>query len=313
MKSSSDLSPLLLFVYNRPVHTKKTLDALALNNKAKESILYIYSDYAKKNTDLESVSSVREIIKNYSDKFKQVIIVERQVNCGLAHNIIDGVSTIISKYGRVIVLEDDLVTSRGFITFMNDSLDAYEYHDNVMHISGAKYPTRKTNHRDESTYFLRIPLCWGWATWKRAWMKYQKNNDFALSISARERSYMDFYGSYPFSRQIDDNLNGNINTWFIFWYLTLIRNNSLALFPNINLVRNIGHDGSGINCVSDERFNIDLHDSYVQILKKEPKEDISDLFDHLRYFYNGKPSFIFKLLMIFRVVKNLVAYEILNK
>ena len=129
------LSPILLFTYNRPLHTEKTLEALRGNYLSSESELYVFSDGYKSESDKGDVMRVREIIRSI-DGFKKVHIHEQPRNVGLAGNIIEGVTKIVNEFGKVIVLEDDLVTSPYFLTFMNEGLERYENEERVGHIQG---------------------------------------------------------------------------------------------------------------------------------------------------------------------------------
>ena len=156
------LSPIVLFVYNRPWHTKQTVEALQKNELAKESELFIYSDEAKNKDVRKSVDEVREYIGKI-DGFKKVTIIKREKNWGLANSIIDGVTKTVNEYGKIIVLEDDLITSPYFLKFMNEALEFYKEEQKVWHISGWSYPIN-TNNIDD-VFFLRVMNCWGWATW----------------------------------------------------------------------------------------------------------------------------------------------------
>ena len=103
------VSPIVLFVCSRPEHTKQTLSALQKNDLASESELFIYSDAPKSEKAEKSVAEVRKLIKKIKG-FKKVTVIEREKNWGLAASIIDGVTTLVNQYGKIIVLEDDLVT-----------------------------------------------------------------------------------------------------------------------------------------------------------------------------------------------------------
>ncbi|HEY9246745.1 MAG TPA: sugar transferase [Candidatus Methanoperedens sp.] len=240
------LAPIALFVYNRPVHTLRTVEALQKNSLAKESDLIIYSDAPKAPRDTEAVRKVREYIRTITG-FKSVSIVYRNRNWGLANSIIDGVTSVVNKHGRIIVLEDDLITSPHFLRFMNEALDMYEDEDQVMHISGSTYPIE---HMEDETFFLRIPLCWGWGTWSRAWQHFRKSNDVMLRFDRKMRKHFSFNNSYHYWQQLELNKSGAIDTWFVYWYATLFMRRGLALFPRGTLVKNIGFDGSGVHCGS---------------------------------------------------------------
>ena len=120
-----NLAPIILFVYNRPEHTKKTLESLKINELASESSLFIFSDGSKNENDKKSVDEVRKYISTISG-FKEIKIILREKNLGLADSVISGVTEVIEKYGKAIVLEDDIVTSKYFLKFMNEALDFYE-------------------------------------------------------------------------------------------------------------------------------------------------------------------------------------------
>ena len=165
-------APIVLFVYNRPWHTKQTIDALKNNYLANESELYIYSDAPKHSQDISSVQEVRNYIKSING-FKNIKIIYRKRNYGLADSIIDGVTEIVNKYGKIIVLEDDIVTSPHFLQFINDALIYYEEVNEVWHISGWNYPIQPINLHD--TFLWRVMNCWGWATWANRWQYFEKN------------------------------------------------------------------------------------------------------------------------------------------
>lgn len=159
------LAPIVIFVYNRIWHIQQTIESLKENKFAEESEFFIFSDGPKNEKELESIQTVRRFIKKING-FKKTEIIEREKNYGLANNIIDGVTTIVNQYGKIIVLEDDMLTSPYFLKFMNESLDMYENEERVASIHGYIYPIKETL---PSTYFIRGADCWGWATWKRAW------------------------------------------------------------------------------------------------------------------------------------------------
>lgn len=120
-----NLAPIALFVYNRPDHTRRTLQYLKQNRLAKQSLLFIFSDAAKDESQKEMVEEVRDIISSV-DGFKHVEIVKRRKNLGLANSIIDGVTRLTEEFGNVIVFEDDLISSEHTLKYFNDALKRYE-------------------------------------------------------------------------------------------------------------------------------------------------------------------------------------------
>ncbi|MDD3050795.1 MAG: glycosyltransferase [Candidatus Cloacimonetes bacterium] len=241
-----NLSPIVLFVYNRPWHTRQTIEALQKNELASESELFIYSDGAKIEKDVVKVSEVRDLIKTISG-FKSIKIIERDRNWGLADSIINGVTEIINRYGKIIVLEDDIVTSPYFLKFMNDALEFYKDEKKVWHISGWNYPI-KTDDLDD-VFLWRVMNCWGWGTWANRWVKFEKNVDKVLdSFTKEDVALFDLSNSGVFWKQVLLNKKGKLNTWAIFWYATIFINRGLCANPTISYVSNIGLDGSGMNC-----------------------------------------------------------------
>jgi GT2 family glycosyltransferase len=163
------LAPIVLFTFNRPWHTQQTLDALAKNEEAKNSLLIIYCDGAKKDAkadEVEKIEQVRLIAKN-ENRFKSVSLIVQKSNKGLANSIIDGVTEVVNKYGKVIVLEDDLVTSPLFLKFMNRALNYYSEKNQVACITGYVYPLKNVNNNE--AFFIKGADCWSWATWKNKW------------------------------------------------------------------------------------------------------------------------------------------------
>ncbi|GGK17530.1 hypothetical protein GCM10007962_09660 [Yeosuana aromativorans] len=262
------LSPVILFAYNRPNHIKKTLDALSLNPEAKETELFIFCDGPKLEIspdDLKKNYQVAEVAKK-EHRFKKVVVTIHKENKGLANSIIDGVTEIIKKYHKVIVLEDDIVTSIGFLSYMNDALTFYENEDKVMHISGYMYP-----HKEQlkGTFFYNVPLCWGWATWERSW-KHFNNDALTLWKEINNKNLLvnlDKFGEDYLSSQLANNISGSLNTWFIKWHASVLLKNGFTLFPSKSLVNNIGFDNSGVHNGVNNEFNHNSLASSIEIEK----------------------------------------------
>ena len=281
-----ELSPVILFTYNRLWHTKKTVEALQKNELALETKLFIYSDDANNNDNRESVDRVREYIKTIIG-FKAVIIHERAKNFGLANSIIDGVGTVVKEYGKVIVLEDDLVTSPCFLSFMNKALETYKNDEKVMHISGSVYPI--DNRKLDDTYFIKPASCWGWGTWERAWSYYRKDVDYYLKTFNREMIYdFNLNNSYKYFDQIKLNKKGKLDTWAIFWYASIYLNKGLSLHPKESYVQNIGHDGEGENCEESTYYEVELSNRMPKdftrnfIENKEARASFEAFFNSIR-------------------------------
>ena len=239
-------APIVLFVYNRPDHTRQTLDALAANPLATQSSLFIYCDAAKNTDDSSSVEMVRDIAHKTSG-FKKVTVIERDTNYGLSRNITDGVSEVCNREGRVIVLEDDIVTSPVFLEYMNLALEQYKNNLNVWHISGWNYPIDANGYFD--AFFWRVMNCWGWATWSDRWQHFNKDPQTLVKTWNKNKiRRFNLDGKHDFWRQVKGNYTGKINTWAIFWYATIFEQNGLCINPAQSFVTNIGLDGSGEQC-----------------------------------------------------------------
>ena len=167
-----DLAPILLFTYNRPSHTKSTLEALLSNKLSKESELFVFSDGFKNDVDKEEVLEVRKLVQSI-EGFKKIHIIEHPENYGLATNIINGVTEIVNRYGKVIVLEDDLVTSPWFLTFMNEALEKFKDEEKIGHVHGFCYPIDNL----PEAFLIKWVGSWGWATWKRSWQHFNSDGE----------------------------------------------------------------------------------------------------------------------------------------
>jgi hypothetical protein len=239
-------APILLFVYNRPEHTRRCIESLLKNSLASESNLFIYADGAKDSTQQEAVNEVRNYIRSIQG-FKQITLMERSENWGLARNIIDGVTTQVNRYGKVIVLEDDLVVAPYFLQFMNDALEVYKNEPRVGHIQACDFTQDSSL---PATFLIKWTGSWGWATWDRAWKHFNPNgNELLQELEERKLTHVfDFNGKYGFTRMLRRQIEGKNNSWAIRWNASLFLKDILSLNVGRSLVQNEGFDGSGTNC-----------------------------------------------------------------
>lgn len=261
------LAPITLFVYNRPWHTRKTIEALQKNELADQSDLIIYSDAPKNDQAWTSVQEVRDYIKTV-DGFKSVKIIERDKNWGLATNIIDGVTEVVNQYGKIIVMEDDLVTSPFFLKFMNDALLAYELNQEVGCIHGYIYPIKSL----QSDFFIKGADCWGWATWSRAWQVFEPDGIKLLSIVESSEHVKDTFNlKCGYIMMLKDQIAGINNSWAVRWYFSCLVRDMYCLYPAVSYVNNIGMDNSGTHCGRSEEFSVVLKSNYD--FRKIPVEE----------------------------------------
>ncbi|GAA7257806.1 glycosyltransferase [Helicobacter pylori] len=269
------LAPIILFVYNRPNHTYQVINSLLDNPLAQESDLYIYSDGAKDISAKESVAQVRAYIHSITG-FKSVTIIEREKNFGLAQNIIHGVTEMINQYEKVIVLEDDLLLSPHFLEYMNTALTLYENDIQVACITAFNFPLHYPLEFKESTFFIKGAECWTWATWKRAWQKFEKDGNKLLNMIKEKKLQKEFDidGSYPYTKMLKNQIKGKNDSWAIRWYASAFLHNMLCLYPRDSLVENIGYDGPHFkNAQKSELFGkISTHYNkpYKITLKENP-------------------------------------------
>ena len=251
-------APIVLFIYNRPEHTRQTLEALAANTLAQESDLFIYADGPKENASeeqLERIRRAREVARS-RQWCMTVTMIESGTNRGLAASVISGVTETVGKYGRVIVLEDDIVTGKYFLEYMNTSLEKYESDKQVWEVTGFRPPVK--TDKSDSAFFSKTEYCWGWATWADRWSHFKKDAAYYKRTFTKRMIWeFNMEGADPGCwKQIEANLSGKMNTWAVFWAATIFINKGFVLTPYKSLVKNIGFDNTGVNCGNTSNFNV---------------------------------------------------------
>lgn len=253
-------APIALFTYNRPDKTQRVLESLMQNAEAKDSDLFIFSDGPKNEKAVEGVRMNREYIKTLTsnplitNRFKSITLIEREKNWGLANSLIAGITEVVNKYGKVIVVEDDLVLSPYFLKFMNDGLEKYKDEERVGAISAYIPPI--VEHLPE-TFFTTYFHCWGWATWKRGWDLLNTDTKYLLRKLRFRKNRFDVGGAYGnlYCQKV-----GLVDSWWVRLYASFFLANSLTLFPGHSLVTNMGTDGSGTH---SKRKESNLENSYM--------------------------------------------------
>ncbi len=265
------LAPIALFVYNRPDHTRRTISYLQKNLLAEDSRLFIFSDGAKTGFDQTKVNEVRALIKQ-TDGFKSVKIIESQENQGLANAIISGVTQLVQEYGKVIVFEDDLLSSPFTLRYFNDALQRYFNNEKVMHIGAYMYPLADKNLPE--TFFYRAATSWGWATWDRAWKNFNPDiDDLMNQFSKPQIRQFSIEGTMNFWKQMREFKSGKNNSWAIRWYASVFLAGGLTLNPSKSLIHNIGHDGSGVHSNKEDMYQVNLARKPVQFFPAEVEEN----------------------------------------
>ncbi|MDX2003047.1 MAG: sugar transferase [Chitinophagales bacterium] len=262
--STYSLAPIVLFVYARPWHTQQTLKYLSAAKLSSESTLYIFCDGPKPNaTDdvRNKIEEVRAVVKS-AQWAKDVIISESATNRGLANSIIAGVTEVIEKHGKAIILEDDLLVHHDFLAYMNAALDKFANNQQVFSITGYQFPA-KFPEKLSNTFFFEDIASWSWATWKRAWTHFDPLatgwEQMKSDIQLRQR--FDFNGAAAYFEMLRKQMETKeIDSWAIRWYWSVFKNGGVNLYPKYSLVKNIGFDGSGSHGADNDINNTILYD-----------------------------------------------------
>ena len=245
------LAPIILFCYNRLDTLRQTVESLQQNYRADESELFIFSDGAKKPEDQPIIDSVRAYLKTITG-FKKIIITEAEKNEGLATSIIGGVNEIINKYDKVIVMEDDLVTSRNFLIYMNKGLEFYKDNSKIFSITGFSIPIKGLN--ENSIYFTQRANSCGWGTWKDRWniIDWEVKDYPALMHDRAARKAFNKMGSDMTGLLTKQKL-GKINSWAIRWCYHQFKHDLYSVHPVVSKIRNIGYARGATH--TKEKFN----------------------------------------------------------
>jgi hypothetical protein len=251
------VAPIALFIYKRPTHLRRALESLAACAEASRSALYVFADAPKLPEHAKAVAEARAVARSATG-FASVTIVERDENWGLARSITHGVADMCRRFGRVVVVEDDLVVGQDFLRFLNAGLDRYAEDERVMQISGYAFPINGDS--EDSAYFLPIVSCWGWAVWDRAWSQFDPAMsafaEIEMDANARHRFNLD--GAYDYWDMAQDQRRGAVNSWGIRWQMSLFARDGLVLYPTMSLVENAGVDATGTHGAGDKAFQRDV-------------------------------------------------------
>lgn len=239
-------APIILFAYRRPWHLAQVVDSLLANPSSSGSDLIVFSDASRSEKDSGKVAAVRDFLGTVRG-FRNVQVIRREENYGLSRNIVQGVSAVLGKHGKAIVLEDDITVSNVFLEFMNQGLEQFASDDSIASITGFAYEPEISM---PSRYLLPFTSCWGWGTWMRSWNGFRADGSSLLhEIRSRKLSRkFDLDGTYPYSRMLEDQIAGRNDSWAIRWYASTFLKDQMTIYPEKSLVSNIGWDGTGEHC-----------------------------------------------------------------
>jgi hypothetical protein len=253
-----NLAPIVLFTYDRVEHTRLTLEALAANQGAAESDLYVYSDGPKSGQSEERVRSVREYLGSVSG-FKSVTVIERETNMGLASSVITGVSETLKRSPSVIVMEDDLVTSRNFLGFVNAALATYERRPDIFSVTGYNYPIEMPSSYRDDAYLSYRGSSWGWGTWRDRWSQVDWSvGDYAESVEDPRVQECFRRGGDDLPQMLEMQMSGQLDSWSIRFDYAHAKHDAFCVHPVVSKVQNIGFDGSGVHCDYSDDYHVEL-------------------------------------------------------
>jgi len=310
---TNKLAPVAIFVYNRLINTKEVIEALKVNYLAKETDVFVFSDAAKTDRNEKAVKEVRDYLRTVAG-FKSFTVIERKENFYVERNIIEGVTEIVDKFGRIIVLEDDGVSGKNFLTFMNRALDHYENKDKIMHIASFTFIKMPADYRKTIIWRYLENTGGGWGTWKNRWKKFkwfQNEADGLSALSDEQKNKIELEGSF----KCLGSLRLNPIPWDICWYIAITSNNCLAVNSPGSLIRNNGlYNGTHFTAINKllgkHPFEVEL-DQNEQIILNDDLVENSEAIRLLKDFYSkmGKRKrdkamhYFVRLLVFLKITK----------
>ncbi len=268
-------SPIAIFAYNRLDSLQKTITALQKCRGAAEKELYVFCD-GPRQKDIAAVQLVRAYVKTI-DGFKQIHFRFSQNNKGLATSIIEGVSEIIKLHGKIIVLEDDLITSTNFLNYMDQALEMYETKPKVLGISGYTVPMQLEGDYPYDNYFTKRASSWGWATWKNRWEPVDWSvSDYETFLKDKQSQRRFNQMGSDMTKMLAQQMRGEISSWAIRWCYHQFKHDLYTVFPTVSKIENIGF---GVNAThtstENDRFATVLDESDQHKFKFHPKPTLN--------------------------------------
>lgn len=274
-------SPIALFVYDRPVQAESTLEFLRRNARSAESDLIVFSDGPRSAANRAGVAETRALLAEVRG-FRSVRVVTRPENLGLAGSITSGVTEVLRDYDRVIVVEDDMITSPQFLDYMNAGLDRFADDARVGSVHAYMYPIEGL----PELFFIRGGDCWGWATWRDRWTLWEPDGRLLLRRLKERRLLRAFdrTGGSDNLAMLLDQIRGRNSSWFIRWHAALFLAGKLTLQPGHSFIHNIGVDASGTHGVTSDVFDVVPRTSFDGLPPLAVEEDRGAIEAIARFF-----------------------------
>lgn len=280
-------APIALFIFNRPAHTQRVIESLQACKGFAESPVYVFADGPRRPEEAPIIRETRAVARSLLGD--HAIFFERDSNLGVDSSVINGVTQLCGQYGKVVVVEDDLVVSTKFLEFLNMGLELYQDETRVMQIVGNMFDVPQL-HEHRQAIFLPMTNSSGWATWKRAWDQFDPTATGWRQRLAddRERRRFDLDGHYKFRDMLSHQMRRRVPAWDIRWYYSVFARGGLVLYPPRTLVFNIGFDGTGTH----DRFSLPVRQAQI---------DQSAAFDFpTRVEQSPETGHVFKIIGTFR-------------
>jgi glycosyltransferase involved in cell wall biosynthesis len=296
----NSLAPIVLFVYNRPDHARKTVESLLKNRLSADSDLYIFSDGGKTEADIEKVDQVRKYIESIKG-FRNVIVEFRQQNLGLANSVISGVTQVINKHHSVIVMEDDILSSANFLEYSNAALQFYRNDSRIFSVSGYTAPISIPENYPHDIYISNRCSSLGWATWKDRWEKADWNVSDFPAFCASESMQREFnQGGDDLTAMLKKQQAKKNNSWAVRWCYAHYKNKAYCVYPVVSKIKNIGSDNTGTHDRRIHKVNTVLDDDSKKIEMVNNITIYPEVMKQVRSFYR---------LSIFRKFLNRFIYR----
>lgn len=249
---SRHLSPIVIFAFNRPKHLSRLLDSLSKNMEFVESELYIYVDGPRNNSDVKLVEETRQVAKHFQGVNVKSLVI-REENLGLGKSLKTGVTELLSKHDKLIVLEDDLIVTDSFLKYMNTGLNKYQLEPRVASIHGYCFGF---DQPIKDPFFLKGADCLGWATWTDRWESINWDPKVLMAQIQKQGLVQEFNldGSYSYYSALESELKKGFHSWAIYWHASMFSQGRLTLFPGTSLIEYAGADGSGTHVVVNSGF-----------------------------------------------------------
>lgn len=275
-------TPILFLIFNRPELTRIVFDRI---REIRPKRLYVAADGPRRGNYADAISCrlTREAIKVDWDCELNLLFREENLGCGKA--VSGAITWFFEQEEKGIVLEDDCLPAHSFFPYCKELLDKYEHDERVFHIGGVNFQDGIRRGKG-SYYFSAIPHIWGWATWRRAWKKYDFNIRNFGSFNRENR--IDAYHDDASVKQHWLNTfkamsRHSIDTWDHQWTFAMLDNGALAITPNLNLVTNIGFGADATHTTTANQY-ADVKANEIQFPLQHPEPVKQDkTADH--YFY----------------------------